>query len=96
MGASRWDTFWKIVVPESAPGIFAGLRVALSLSFVLIVVTEMFIGTNVGLGHRIINSQLIYRIPDMYAGVVLAGLVGYLGNHALLHLEGRVLHWVGR
>lgn len=96
MGASRWDSFWKIVVPESAPGIFAGLRIALSLSFVLIVVTEMFIGTTVGLGYQIINSQMVYRIPDMYAGIVLAGVVGYLGNRGLLTVEGRVLHWVGR
>lgn len=96
MGASRWDSFWKIVIPESAPGIFAGLRIALSLSFVLIVVTEMFIGTTVGLGYQIINSQLVYRIPDMYAGIVLAGLVGYLGNHALISVELRMLHWVGK
>lgn len=96
MGASRWDSFWKIVVPESAPGIFAGLRIALSLSFVLIVVTEMFIGTTVGLGYQVINSQMVYRIPDMYAGIVLAGLVGYLGNRGLLSVESRLLHWVGR
>lgn len=96
MGASRWDSFWKIVVPESAPGIFAGLRIALSLSFVLIVVTEMFIGTTVGLGYQIINAQMVYRIPDMYAGIILAGLVGYLGNRTLLSVEGRLLHWVGR
>ncbi|MCI0428210.1 MAG: ABC transporter permease [Nitrospiraceae bacterium] len=91
MGASRWDLFWKIIVPESAPGIFAGLRIALSLSFVLIVVTEMFIGTTLGLGYQIINSQMVYRIPDMYAG-----MVGYLGNRALLAWERRILHWVGR
>lgn len=96
MGATHWDTFWSIVVPESAPGIFAGLRVSLSMSFVLIIVTEMFIGTTVGLGYYIMNSQMVYRIPDMYAGIVLAGIVGYLGNHALLSIERRILHWVGR
>lgn len=96
MGASRWDTFWKIVVPESAPGIFAGLRIAFSLSFALIVVTEMFIGTTVGLGYQIINAQMVYRIPDMYAGIVLTGFVGYLGNRMLVSIETRILHWVGR
>lgn len=95
MGASRLDIFWKIVVPESAPGIFAGLRVALSLAFVLIVVTEMFIGTSVGLGFEIMNAQMVYRIPDMYAGIMLAGLIGYLANRSLLVMETRVLHWVG-
>ena len=96
MGASQRNIFWSIVLPESAPGIFAGLRIALSLSFVLIVVTEMFIGTTVGLGYQIMNSQLVYRIPDMYAGIVLAGLTGYLANLCLLRIEARVLHWVGK
>ena len=95
MGASRWDVFWKIVVPESTPGIFAGLRVALSLAFVLVVVTEMFIGTTVGLGYRIISAQMVYRIPDMYAGIALAGTAGYLANWGLLRFQGRLLHWVG-
>jgi len=96
MGATRAALFWKVVLPESAPGILAGLRVALSLSFVLIVVTEMFIGTTVGLGYQIMNAQLVYRIPDMYAGIVLAGLVGYLGNRSLLVIEHRLLHWVSK
>lgn len=95
MGASQRDVFWNIVIPESAPGIFAGLRTSLSLSFVLIIVTEMFIGTTVGLGYQIMNAQMVYRIPNMYAGVVLAGLVGYLSNVILLRLEKNVLHWVG-
>ncbi len=95
MGASRLDIFWKIVIPESSPGIFAGLRIALSLSFVLIVVTEMFIGTTVGLGYQIMNSQMVYRTADMYAGIVLAGIVGYLANRSLLAVENRLLHWVG-
>jgi NitT/TauT family transport system permease protein len=74
----------------------AGLRIALSLSFVLVVVTEMFIGTTIGLGYQIMNSQLVYRIPDMYAGIVLAGFTGYLANTTMLRIEARVLHWVGK
>jgi len=96
MGANRWEVFWKIIVPESAPGIFAGLRIALSLSFVLIIVTEMFIGTTIGLGYQITNAQMVYRIPDMYAGIVLAGIVGYLANWSMLKIEHRLLHWVGQ
>ena len=95
MGAGRLDVFWKIIVPESAPGIFAGLRIALSLSFVLIIVTEMFIGTTIGLGFQIMNSQMVYRIPDMYAGIMLAGIIGYLANRSLLIVERGLLHWVG-
>ncbi|MBI4842993.1 MAG: hypothetical protein HY809_01530 [Nitrospirae bacterium] len=82
-------------IPATALFPLFGLRVALSLSFVLIVVTEMFIGTTVGLGYEIMNSQMVYRIPDMYAGIVLTGIVGYLANLSLLKIEKRVLHWVG-
>jgi NitT/TauT family transport system permease protein len=96
MGASRWQIFWKIVVPESSPGIFAGLRVALSMAFVLVVVTEMFIGTAVGLGFKIINAQMIYQIPEMYSAIILAGIVGYLANWSLLRIQARILHWVGQ
>lgn len=95
MGAGEWDIFKKIIIPESMPGIFAGLRIALSLSFVLIIVTEMFIGTNVGLGYFIINSQMVYKIPEMYGAIILAGLTGYLCNSLLLIIEKKVLHWVG-
>lgn len=95
-GAKNWELFWKIIIPESSPGILAGLRVALSLSFVLIVVTEMFIGTTVGLGYEIMNAQMVYRIPYMYAAIVLTGIVGYLGNQSLVILENKILHWVGK
>ncbi len=96
MGATPLHTFFYVVIPESMPGIFSGLRISLSMSFVLIIVAEMFIGTNVGLGYRIVNSQMVYRVPDMYAGILLAGLAGYLGNKSLLLIERRLLHWVGR
>ena len=66
------------------------------MAFVLIIVTEMFIGTNVGLGRQIIDSQMVYRIPDMYAGIVLAGFTGYLGNLILVMTEKKILHLVGR
>jgi ABC-type nitrate/sulfonate/bicarbonate transport system permease component len=68
----------------------------LSLSFILVIVTEMFIGTTVGLGYEIMDAQIIYRIPDMYAAIVLAGLIGHLANLSLLRLGGRLLHWVGK
>ncbi len=96
MGATDIQVFWKIVVPESFPGIFAGLRIALSLSFVLVIVTEMFIGTTVGLGYEIINAQLVYRVPDMYAAIFVAGVLGYLANAVIIAVEKRLLHWVGK
>jgi len=85
--------FQKIIFPEALPQIFGGMRVALSLSLVIVVVTEMFIGTNFGLGFRIINAQLVYKIPEMYSIIILTGIIGFLLNKSLLLIEKRIIHW---
>jgi ABC-type nitrate/sulfonate/bicarbonate transport system permease component len=68
--------FTKIIFPEALPQILTGYRVAISLSLVIVVVTEMFIGTQHGLGHRIIDAQLVYNTSDMYAGILVTGIIG--------------------
>lgn len=87
----RWILFW-----ESLPQTFIGLRSAVSLSLVLIVVTEMFIGTASGLGRKIIDSQITYEIPTMYAAILLTGIVGYVFNLLFLAVEKKFLHWSGK
>lgn len=96
MGATQAQIFSWILFWESLPQTFIGLRSAISLSLVVIIVTEMFIGTTSGLGRKIIDSQITYEIPTMYAAILLAGIVGYLLNLFLLVVEKRFLHWSGK
>ena len=96
MGATKAQIFRWILFWESLPQTFIGLRSAVSLSLVIIVLTEMFIGTTSGLGRKIIDSQITYEIPTMYATILLAGIVGYLLNLLFLVLEKRFLHWSGK
>ncbi len=96
MGATKTQIFRWILFWESLPQTFIGLRSAISLSLVIIVVTEMFIGTTSGLGRRIIDSQITYEIPTMYATILLAGIVGYLLNLFFIAIEKRFLHWSGK
>jgi len=96
MGATKAQIFRWILFWESLPQTFIGLRSAISLSLVLIVVTEMFIGTTSGLGRKIIDSQITYEIPTMYATILLAGIIGYLLNLLFLEVEKRFLHWSGK
>lgn len=88
--------FWKIILPEAAPHIFAGLRVALSYSMVLIVFSEMFVGTEHGLGKIIIDAQETYKTGAMFMGIILTGLIGYLLNKIVIFFERRVIHWEGK
>ena len=96
MGATKTQIFRWILFWESLPQTFIGLRSAISLSLVVIVVTEMFIGTPSGLGRRIIDSQITYEIPTMYAVIILTGIIGYLLNLIFILVEKRVLHWNGK
>jgi len=96
MGATKAQIFRWILFWESLPQTFIGLRSAVSLSLIIIILTEMFIGTTSGLGRKIIDSQITYEIPTMYATILLAGIVGYLLNLLFLVLEKRFLHWSGK
>ncbi len=96
MGATKAQIFRWILFWESLPQTFIGLRSSVSLSLVVIVVTEMFIGTPTGIGRRIIDSQITYEIKTMYAAILLAGIIGYLLNLLLLAFEKKVLHWNGK
>jgi ABC-type nitrate/sulfonate/bicarbonate transport system permease component len=93
MGASSWQIFRTITFWESLPQTFIGLRNGISLTLAIIVVTEMFIGTDVGLGRRIIDSQIVFDIPAMFAALLATGTLGYALNHLLLIIERRFVHW---
>ena len=91
-GVGRRQQLWRIILPAAAPKIFAGLRVSLSIAVILMVISEMVATTN-GVGFQIIQAQRTFRVLDMWAGIFLLGVLGYLLNTALLVVEGRVLHW---
>jgi ABC-type nitrate/sulfonate/bicarbonate transport system permease component len=96
MGASRWQIFRDVLVWESLQPSFVGLRSAVSMALVIVIVAEMFIGSDSGLGHRIINSQQVMNVRDMYASILSAGALGYVLNILFLTVERRVVHWSGR
>jgi len=96
MGASRIQIFRMVYFWESLPQTFVGIRTAVSLSLVIIIVTEMFIGTTTGLGRLIIDFQYTYNIPAMYAIILLTGAIGYLINLIFILAERKFVHWTGK
>ena len=67
-----------------------------SMALVIVIVAEMFIGSETGLGHRIIDAQQILNVKDMYASILVTGALGYLLNLAFLLAEKRFIHWSGK
>jgi NitT/TauT family transport system permease protein len=96
MGASRWQIFKDVLVWESLQPTFVGLRSAVSMALVIVIVAEMFIGSDNGLGHRIIDAQQVLNVKSMYAAILSAGVLGYALNVLFLLAEKRIVHWSGR
>jgi ABC-type nitrate/sulfonate/bicarbonate transport system permease component len=96
MAASRWQVFKDVLVWESLQPSFVGLRSAVSMALVIVIVAEMFIGSDSGLGNRIINSQQVMNVRAMYASILAAGVMGYSLNVLFLLAERRIVHWSGR
>lgn len=96
MGASRWRVFKDVLLYESLPQTFVGLRMAVSMALVVIIVAEMFIGSSNGMGHRIIDAQQVFDLQQMYASILVTGGVGYGFNVLFIALEKWIVHWQGR
>ena len=96
MGASRLRVLWDVMLLESLPQTFVGLRNGVSLALVIVVVAEMFIGSTDGLGQRVFEAQQLFDMPDMYAAIFAAGALGYGLNLLFLTIERRFVHWAGK
>jgi NitT/TauT family transport system permease protein len=90
LGASRWQTLWRLKLPTGLPAVLAGLRIAVVLALVGAVVGE-FIGASHGLGALIIAAQGSMDTPLMFAVLVLVSLLGLLAYQAALFIERRLL-----
>jgi NitT/TauT family transport system permease protein len=96
MGASPMRVLFDVMLLESLPQTFVGLRNGVSLALVIIVVAEMFIGSQDGLGHSVFEAQQLFEMPRMYAAIFAAGALGYGLNLLFLLIERRFVHWSGR
>lgn len=81
-----------VVLPAASPQIFAGMRTSLSLALILMVISEMVASTN-GIGFFVLQSQRSFAIPEMWSGILLLGILGYVLNLIFILVERRVLAW---
>jgi ABC-type nitrate/sulfonate/bicarbonate transport system permease component len=92
MGAGRGEIFRRVVVPSAAPMIFAGMRVALALSFIVMFAAEM-INARSGLGHLIRVAENSLRFDLMYVSLLSIALLGYAGDRLVRFAHRRLLSW---
>lgn len=81
-----------LVLPAASPRIMTGVRQAMSIALILMVISEMFYSSS-GLGYQIVYFQRNYLIDQMWSGILLLGLIGVLLAAVFGFVERRVLRW---
>ena len=84
--------FFALLVPSAVPQILAGLRLGLTVAFIVTVTVEVF-GNEGGLGQVIRSSQQTFLIADMWSAILVLGVAGYILNIVLRAIESRALRW---
>lgn len=86
------DRLFRVLLPAISPRVLAGMRTSLSLAVLLLVASEM-LASDGGIGFFLFNAQQAFQLADMWAAVILLGLLGYVLNIVFSVVERRLLRW---
>jgi len=89
---SKVERILRVYIPAAMPQIFSGMRVSLQISFVILIASEM-LGSSDGVGAQTILAQQSFAFPDMWAGMLLLGVLGYTANFAFDRIERKMMSW---
>ena len=82
----------KILLPSAIPQIFTGMRVALGLSWILLIIAE-FVASSKGLGWFIWDARNFSRPDDLIVGMITIGIFGKLSDVLIVRIENRLTNW---
>ncbi|MGH3249243.1 MAG: ABC transporter permease [Trebonia sp.] len=89
---TRWQKLVWLTIPSALPRAFAGFRLSLSLSLILMVFAEL-VGSTDGIGYEMSNATNSFDMTLLWSTIVLLGILGYLLNELLAGTERLVLSW---
>lgn len=95
LGAKWHHMFFYVILPGAAPSIMTGVKTGLAISWAVVVAAEL-IAAQQGLGYVIMDAATFFRIPVVYVGVLLIGVVGFLLESGVSGIERKFIHWRGR
>ena len=89
---TSWERIVRVIVPAALPKAFAGFRLSLSLSLILMVFAEL-VGSTSGIGYEMSNATSSFDITLLWSTITLLGILGYLLNAILSAAEHQALAW---
>ena len=94
MGTGRGRLLWRVIIPAALPDILSGTRLALAISFVLLVSSEMLAGDS-GLGFFIFFLGEAGDYAGMFASIMTLSLLGFFADRLYLAFMNWILIWQG-
>lgn len=93
MGASRWQTFARVILPAILPGLFMTLRLNLFAAWMVVLIAEA-IGVGSGLGQIVAMARATFNAKLVFFTMAIIGLAGFLFDWALRQVQRKMLWWV--
>ena len=91
-GATEWQIFSKIIMPAAIPFIMAGVRLAVGLAIIGIIVAEFFTAIS-GLGGMIVEYANVFATAKLFVPIIVIALVGVVLTELVMWLERRMSRW---
>ena len=91
-GMSPWTLFWRVILPGALPSIFVGLRYALGIMWLTLIVAET-IAASSGIGYMAMQAREFLLVDVVVLSILIYALLGKLADSFARLLERRCLAW---
>jgi ABC-type nitrate/sulfonate/bicarbonate transport system permease component len=95
MGLTQVRLFAKVVFWAALPHIMTGVKTATAISWAIVVAAEL-IAAQAGLGFMVMDATTFFRVPNVYIGIIIIGLIGVTLEVITLAIDRKLLHWMGK
>ena len=92
LNISPWERVWKFQLPSALPDVFAGMRVSIAIALIVTVASEM-LSSQPSIGYLMLIAARAFRSAEIFAGIIVLGVLGFLTNYATQKLEDWLLRW---
>ena len=92
LGASEWRLFWHVILPGMLPVVFAGLQIAVGISWLMVVAGEMMAAKG-GIGALTWEAYQTGRYPLIFVGMAIIGVLGSLSSFIIKKIGNGICRW---
>lgn len=95
LGLTSFQLFRHVIFWAALPNVMTGVKTATAVSWAIVVAAEL-IAAQAGLGFLVMDATTFFRVPDVYIGIIIIGMIGLVLEAVTRALERALLHWEGQ